>query len=94
MGGNMKTFMVGACLLVAVVARASPAIDGGTLLGWMKSRDERDGVLAVVYIGGVREVAYQKEHCGEPGARTIWLGMQKIAVFVEGARYARQFNDG
>ena len=31
---------------------------------------------------------------GEPGARTIWLGMQEIAVFVSGARYARQFNDG
>ena len=27
---------------------------------------------------------------GEPGARTIWLGLQEIAVFVEGARYARQ----
>ena len=26
---------------------------------------------------------------GEPGARTIWLGLQEIAVFVEGARYAR-----
>ena len=28
------------------------------------------------------------------GAKTIWLGMQEIADFVEGARYARQFNDG
>ena len=27
---------------------------------------------------------------GEPGARTIWLGLQEIAVFVEGARYAQQ----
>lgn len=27
---------------------------------------------------------------GEPGAKTIWLGMQDIAVFVEGMRYARQ----
>ena len=35
-----------------------------------------------------------RKHDGEPGARTIWLGMQEIAVFVEGARYARQFNDG
>jgi IS4 transposase len=33
-----------------------------------------------------------RKHDGEPGARTIWLGMQEIAVFVEGARYARQFN--
>ena len=31
---------------------------------------------------------------GEPSARTIWLDMQEIAVFVEGTRYARQFNDG
>jgi hypothetical protein len=35
-----------------------------------------------------------RKHDGEPGARTIWLGMQEIAVFVEGARYARQLNDG
>ena len=35
-----------------------------------------------------------RKHDGEPGARTIWLGMQEIAVFVEGARDARQFNEG
>jgi len=28
---------------------------------------------------------------GEPGARTLWLGLQEIAVFVEGAHYAREF---
>ena len=30
---------------------------------------------------------------GEPGARTLWLGLQEIAVFVEGARYARAFSE-
>jgi len=30
---------------------------------------------------------------GEPGARTLWLGLQEIAVFVEGARYAREFSE-
>ena len=35
-----------------------------------------------------------RKHDGEPGAKTIWLGMQEIAVFVEGARYARQFKVG
>jgi IS4 transposase len=34
-----------------------------------------------------------RKHDGEPGAKTIWLGMREIAVFVEGARYARQFSD-
>lgn len=34
-----------------------------------------------------------RKHDGEPGAKTIWLGMQEIAVFVEGARYARQLNE-
>ena len=29
---------------------------------------------------------------GEPGAKTIWLGLQEIAIFVEGARYARQLD--
>ena len=27
---------------------------------------------------------------GEPGAKSIWLGLQDVAVFVEGIRYARQ----
>jgi hypothetical protein len=27
---------------------------------------------------------------GEPGAKSIWLGLQDVAVFVEGVRYARQ----
>ena len=30
---------------------------------------------------------------GEPGARTLWLGLQEIAVFVEGARYVRTFSE-
>jgi hypothetical protein len=30
---------------------------------------------------------------GEPGARTLWLGLQEIAIFVEGARYAREFSE-
>ena len=34
-----------------------------------------------------------RKHDGEPGARLIWMGMQEIAVFVEGARDARQLND-
>ena len=34
-----------------------------------------------------------RRHDGEPGAKTIWLGLQEIAVFVEGARYARQFGE-
>ena len=29
---------------------------------------------------------------GEPGAKTLWLGLQEIAIFVEGARYAREFS--
>jgi IS4 transposase len=32
-----------------------------------------------------------RKHDGEPGVKTIWLGMQEIALFVEGARYAREF---
>ena len=29
---------------------------------------------------------------GEPGAKAIWLGLHDIAIFVEGARYARELN--
>lgn len=31
-----------------------------------------------------------RKHDGEPGARTLWLGMREIATFVDGVRYARQ----
>ena len=27
---------------------------------------------------------------GEPGAKTLWLGMRDIATFVQGMRYARE----
>ena len=30
---------------------------------------------------------------GEPGARTLWLGLQEIAIFIEGARCAREFSE-
>ena len=30
---------------------------------------------------------------GEPGAKTLWLGLQEVAIFVEGARYAREFSE-
>ncbi len=30
---------------------------------------------------------------GEPGARTLWLGLQEITIFIEGARYARVFSE-
>ena len=30
---------------------------------------------------------------GEPGAKTLWLGLQEVAIFVEGARYARALSD-
>ena len=29
---------------------------------------------------------------GEPEAKTLWLGLQEVALFVEGARYAREFS--
>jgi len=35
-----------------------------------------------------------RKHDGEPGAKTIWLGLQEVAVFVQGARYARMFKEG
>ena len=30
-----------------------------------------------------------RRHHGEPGAKTIWLGLQDIGVFVDGMRYMR-----
>lgn len=30
---------------------------------------------------------------GEPGAKAIWLGLQDVAIFVEGMRYARQVGE-
>jgi hypothetical protein len=30
---------------------------------------------------------------GEPGAKTLWLGLRDIAVFVQGLRYARELRE-
>ncbi|GAB1387432.1 hypothetical protein MASR1M59_25800 [Melaminivora sp.] len=30
---------------------------------------------------------------GEPGAKTIWLGLQDVAAFVEGLRYMREIGE-
>ena len=35
-----------------------------------------------------------RRHDGEPGAKTIWLGLQQLAVFVEGMRQARKMDQG
>lgn len=59
----MKTLLALSCLIFIGSAHASPAISSETLLDWLKSQDERDGAMAVGFIGGVREVTYQKEHC-------------------------------
>lgn len=64
----MKFRIVGRCAalvlcLSAGPSQANPTIGGDTLLNWLKSRDERDGAMAVGYIGGVREVTFQKDHC-------------------------------
>ena len=34
-----------------------------------------------------------RKHDSESGAETVWLGLQEIAISVEGARYAHQLND-
>ncbi len=55
--GIAVTIVSGAC------HATPPAIGGDTLLRWLQSKDERDGALSVGYIGAVREVTYQKDHC-------------------------------
>jgi len=57
--------MIGIAFSMATGAShaTSPTVGGDTLLRWMQSKDERDGALSIGYIGGVREVTYQKEHC-------------------------------
>jgi hypothetical protein len=52
-----------ACLIFVCSAHADPVIGSDLLLDWLKSSDERNGSLAVGYIGGVREATYKKEHC-------------------------------
>ena len=44
---------------------------------------------AVVRLIAQRGGFLGRKHDGEPGAKTIWLGMQDIAVFVDGMRYMR-----
>lgn len=58
------------CIVSGASHATSPAVGGDTLLRWLQSKDERDGALAVGYIGGVREVTYQKDHCAGAEAKT------------------------
>jgi hypothetical protein len=30
---------------------------------------------------------------GEPGAKTLWLGLRDIAIFVQGLRHARELGE-
>jgi len=59
----MKKLVAFSCFLIAGLSQANPTIGGDTLLRWMQSRDERDNAIAIGYIGGVREVTFQKDHC-------------------------------
>lgn len=65
--GSARRWRSALCLIassaVIGVAQANPMIGSSTLLGWLKSQDERDKALGVGFIGGVREATYQKEHC-------------------------------
>lgn len=60
-----------ACLIFVGSAQADPVIGSDTLLGWLKSSDERSGSLAVGYIGGVREATYKKEHCASEEIKVL-----------------------
>ena len=60
---HMQKQLAFACLIIVGSAQADPVIGSDTLLGWLRSSDERNGSLAVGYIGGVREATYKKEHC-------------------------------
>lgn len=42
-------------------------------------------VRLIARLGGFQK----RKGDGEPGAKTLWLGLRDIAVFVEGARFAR-----
>ncbi len=43
-------------------------------------------LTTVVRMIGQRSGFLGRRHDGEPGARTICLGLQEIAIFIEGAR--------
>lgn len=47
-----------------------------------------DVVRLIAQCGGFLD----RKHDVEPGTKTVWLGKQEIAVFVECVRYDRQFN--
>ncbi|WP_427913942.1 Rap1a/Tai family immunity protein [Ramlibacter sp. MMS24-I3-19] len=58
-----------ACFVAASSQAAPPVIGGDTLLRWLQSNDQRDGSLAIGYIGGVREATFGKEHCASSDAK-------------------------
>lgn len=54
---------------------------------------KRPGLNEVIRLIARRGGFLGRKGDGEPGARTLWLGLQEIAVFVEGARYARELGE-
>lgn len=49
------------------------------------------GLNAVIRLIAQRGGFLGRKHDGEPGVKTLWLGLQDIATFVEGVRYAREY---
>lgn len=47
-------------------------------------------IRLIVQRGGILARKGDGDGDGEPEVKTIWMGMQDVAVFVEGIRYARQ----
>ena len=47
------------------------------------------GLNTLVRLIACRGGFLARKHDGEPGVKTIWLGLHEIAVFVEGLRCAR-----
>lgn len=66
-----QKYIAFACLIFVGSAHADPVIGSDLLLGWLKSSDERNGSLAVGYIGGVREATYKKEHCASEEIKVL-----------------------
>ena len=51
------------------------------------------GLNAVIRLIAQRGGFLGRKRDGEPGVKTLWLGLQDIATFVGGVRYAREYGE-
>lgn len=84
------------------LGRTCPELDAGLLfereewqaayiLNKKRPPDKAPGLNEVIRLTAMLGGFLARKGDGEPGAKTLWIGMQRVADFADGLRYAREY---